>query len=67
MIPDRLLSRLALVRRRLESVTNLPPRLSTASWLLSLSAPALDRVASWLCMRPALTVRVPSLSSAPLP
>ena len=48
MIPDRLLSRLALVRRRLESVTNLPPRLSTASWLLSLSAPALDRVASWL-------------------
>ena len=50
-----------------DPVTNLPPRLSTASWLLSLSAPALDRVASWLCMRPALTVRVPSLSSAPLP
>ncbi|VFS79178.1 Uncharacterised protein [Pseudomonas aeruginosa] len=47
------------------SLSSLPPWLSSAAWLVSASAPALEKVPPRLSRRAARAVRLPSLTSAP--
>ncbi len=63
--PERLLSRLAPFSVTPASLSILPPWLSSAVWLVSASAPALEKVPPRLSRRAARAVRLPSLTSAP--